>query len=93
LLTVLPLEGAADRALSTAPGLGALRRSRRDRERIYLCRVAYSRAETVYRNVFRKIGSMGADEPEPGVEDDTRRVGGAPADLEPSEGADAIVVG
>ena len=51
-------------ALSTAAGVGAALRSALDRERTYLWRAAYSRAEIVYRRVFRRMGSLSAREEE-----------------------------
>jgi hypothetical protein len=43
--------------LSTVATLGAARLRTLDRERTYLCSVAYSFAEIVYRNAFRRTGS------------------------------------
>lgn len=41
----------------TASTLGARFFKRRERDRTYLCRVAYSRAEMVYRKALRRMGS------------------------------------
>lgn len=43
---------------STAVTLGAALLSSRERDKTYLCRVAYSLAEIVYRRVFRRMGSV-----------------------------------
>ncbi len=42
----------------TVSTLGARRFSSRERDSMYLCREAYSRAEMVYRNALRRMASF-----------------------------------